>query len=136
MQQERLLPYGPFSTTTDTSLHLLLAAQDQRLGTEQDQLPCGPTGISYGNCEETETGMVRAGHAPQQSLQNHPSGHLGGWTTPWSAEEMLDGQHQRLDVPAHARTADKGLLKKSLEEDLCCIVPHVPATTQSVKELN
>ena len=20
-------------------------------------------------------------------------GHLGGWATPWSAEEMLDGQH-------------------------------------------
>ena len=29
----------------------------------------------------------------------------------WSAEEMLDGQY-------HARTADKGLLQKRLEEDL------------------
>ena len=33
-------------------------------------------------------------------------------------EEMLDGQRQRVDIPAHARTADKGLLQESLEEDL------------------
>ena len=42
-----------------------------------------------------------------------------GWATPWSAEEMLDGQHQTVDTLAHARTADKGLLQKRLEEDLC-----------------
>ena len=29
--------------------------------------------------QETETGMVRACHTPQQPLQNHSSGHLGGW---------------------------------------------------------
>ena len=29
--------------------HLLLGAQDQRLGGLQDQLPCGPTGTSSGN---------------------------------------------------------------------------------------
>ena len=39
--------------------------------------------------------------------------------TPWSAEEMLDSQHQRVDIPAHARTAHRGLLQKRLEEDLC-----------------
>ena len=32
---------------------------------------------------------------------------------------MLDGQHQRVDIPAHARTAHKGLMQKRLEEDLC-----------------
>ena len=51
--------------------------------------------------------------------KNHPSGHLGGWSTPWLAEEMLDGQHQRVDIPADATTAHKGLLQKRLEEDLC-----------------
>ena len=56
---------------------------------------------------------------PRQPLQNHPSGHLGGWATPWSVEEMLDGQHEKVDIPAHARTAHKGLLQKRLEEDLC-----------------
>ena len=37
---------------------------------------------------------------------------------PWSAEEMLDGQHRRMDIPAKARTAHKGLLQKTLEEAL------------------
>ena len=52
------------------------------------------------------------------------------------AVEMLDEQRQRVDIPAHARTAHKGLLQKRLEEGLCLIVPHVPPTTQSVKGLD
>ena len=59
---------------------------------------------SSGNCQETETCTVLACHTPRQLLQNHPSGHLGWWAKPRSAEKMLDG-HQRLEVPAHARTA-------------------------------
>ena len=39
----------------ETSPHLLLGAQDQRLGAEQDQLPCGSTGNCSGICQETET---------------------------------------------------------------------------------
>ena len=69
--------------------------------------------------KETKTHMVRAGHTQRQPLQNHPSEHLGGWATPWSAEEMLDGQHQRVEIPAHVRPAHNGLLQKILEEDLC-----------------
>ena len=61
----------------------------------------------------------------RQPLQNRPSEHLGAWATPWSAEEMLDGLQQRVDIPAHARSAYQGLLQKRLEEDLCWIVPHV-----------
>ena len=41
-------------------------------------------------------------------------------------DEMLYGQGQRLDIPAHARAAHKGLLQKRLEEDLCYIVPPLP----------
>ena len=108
----------------------------QRLRAEQDQLPWGSIGTSPGNCQEAETCMARACHTPRQPLQSHPSGHLGGWATPWSAEEKLDGQHQRVDISARARTAHKGLLQKGPEEDLCWIVPHVPPTTQSAKELN
>ena len=37
--------------------------------------------------------------------------------TPWSAEEMLDGQYQRVDILAYARSAHKSLLLKRLEED-------------------
>ena len=46
---------------------------------------------------------------------------------------MLNGQHQRVDIPAPARTAHKGLLQKRLEEDLCWIIPHVPPVIQSVR---
>ena len=63
-----------------------------KLDVEQDQLPCGATGTSSGNCRKTETHMVRACHTPQHHLQNHPSEHLGGWVMLRSAEEMLDGQ--------------------------------------------
>ena len=34
-------------------------------------------------------------------------------------KKMLDGQNQRVDIPAHARAAPKGSQQKRLEEDLC-----------------
>ena len=80
--------------------------------------------------------MVQVCHTPQQPLQNHPSGHIGRWAMPWSAEKMLDGQHQRLHILTHARTALKGLLQKRREKDLCWINPHNPLITQLVKGLN
>ena len=42
----------------------------------------------------------------------------GEWETLWLAEGMLDGQHQRVDIPARATAAHKGLLQNGLEEDL------------------
>ena len=54
--------------------------------------------------------------------KNHPSGHFGGWLMLWSAEKMLDGQLERVDISAHARTAHTGLLQKRLEEDLCLTI--------------
>ena len=64
--------------------------------------------------------LARFGHVtPRQPPQHHPSEHLGGWATPWSAEEMLVGHYPRVDIPADARTAQKGPLQKRLEEDLC-----------------
>ena len=80
------------------------------MGAEQVQLLYGPTGTSSSNCQETETCTVRTHHTPEQPLQTSPS---------WLAEEMLDGQHQRVDISAHARTPYNGLLQKRLEEDLC-----------------
>ena len=94
----------------ETSQYLLLRAQDQWLGVEQNQLPCGSTGTSSGNCQEMETCMVWACHMPRMPLKNHHSGHLGGWVMPWLAEEILDGQYQGVDTLVHARTARKGLL--------------------------
>ena len=129
----------------ETFSHLLLGAQEQWLGVEQDQLHSGSTGTSSGNCLETETCMVWACYMPEQHLQNHPSGHLWGWATLWLAKDMLDGQHQRVDVPAHAKAPHNGLLQKRLEQDLYWIVHHAPdpfpppstsTTTQSIKGLN
>ena len=34
------------------------------------------------------------------------------WAIPWSAEEMLGGQHHRVDIPAHARFAHKASCRK------------------------
>ena len=54
-------PCGPqeILLLDETCLHPLLAAQDHRLGAEQDQLPCEPTETSSGNCPETETSIIR-----------------------------------------------------------------------------
>ena len=53
----------------ETSPHLLLGAEDKRLGAEQDHLLCGSKGTSSGNCQETETCMVRACHATTASAK-------------------------------------------------------------------
>ena len=76
---------------------------------------------SYGNLQGSDMLLLLSSlcHTPRQPLQKHPSRHVGGWATPWSAEEMLDGQHQRVDIPVHDRTANNGLLQKRLKEDLC-----------------
>ena len=50
----------------------------------------------------------------------------GTLATPLSAEEMLDGLHQRVDIHVHARTAHKGLRQKRLEEDLLLNRPSGP----------
>ena len=73
---------------------------------------------SSSECQETETCIIQACYMPWQPLQNHLSGHLGRWAMPWLAEEMLDRQHQRGDIPAHARPAHSGFLQKWLEENL------------------
>ena len=65
--------------------HFLLGEQDQRLGEEQDQLPCGPTGTSSGSCREMEMHMVRACHTPQQPLQT-------SFKPPWSVGKAMVGR--------------------------------------------
>ena len=87
-------------------------------------------------CQKVEICMVQACHTPWQPLQNHPSGHLGevgdavirrgnaGWTTSKSGP------------PSPCQNCPQGPLQKSLEEDVCWIVSHVPLMTQLVKGLN
>ena len=75
-------------------------------------------------------------HMPWQFFQNCPSGHLGGWVMLQLAEEMLDVERQRVDIPTHARTAHNSLLQKRLKENICWIIQYVPLVTQSAKGLN
>ena len=63
--------------------------------------------------------MAQACYTPRQPFSKHPVWHLRGLATPWSVEEMLDGQQQRVDIPAHSKIAHKPLLQKRLEEYLC-----------------
>ena len=48
----------------ETSPHLQSAAQDHWPGAGHDQLPCGSTWTSSGNCQATEACMVSACHMP------------------------------------------------------------------------
>ena len=81
--------------------------------------------------------MVRAGHTPWQPLQNLPSRHLGWWATPWSAGDMLNGQHPWVDIPALARAANKGLAEKTERGSLlnCPSYPPPPHSPSWSRDL-
>ena len=66
-------------------------------------------------------------HQPRQLLQNHPSGHLEGWATPWSAVEMLvDNIKEWTSLPIQ-ELLTKVSCRKRLEEDPSCPThPHHP----------
>ena len=77
--------------------------------------------------------MVRACRTPRQPLQNHPSGHLGGWATSGCAEKLLDGQHQRVNIPAHAGTANKASCRKKwkwISSESSLMSPPLPRGTE------
>ena len=108
----------------EISLHLLLGAQDQRLGAQHYQLPCGSTGTSCSKCQETETCMSLAcdmSHATTASPK--PS-----FRVPWRVGDAVVGRgHARWTTsksghrcPCHNCTHGRSA------EDLCWIVPHVP----------
>ena len=61
----------------------------------------------------------------RQPLQNHSSGHLRVGDAA-VGRGMLDEQHQRVDIPAHARTAHKGFPQKRLEKGSLLHCPSCP----------
>ena len=71
------------------------------------------------SCQATETRVIREHHTARQTLETHSPRHLGGRRTTWSAETTVDGQRQRVGIPAHARTARDSLRQKRLTEVLC-----------------
>ena len=66
---------------------------------EQDQHHCESTRVHFGHCHETKTLMVWAFHAPRKSSKNILQGSLEGRDDGRSADEMLDGQCQRVKIP-------------------------------------
>ena len=124
----------------ETSLHLLLGAQDQRLGAERDRLPCGPTGTSSGNFKKTKTRMVPIyqayGHDLSKTilLGSLEGGRLRGrqrkcWINvkEWTALHMTELLTMAFRKKKKKKKTGKGsLLKNSLG----------PPTTQSVAGLN
>ena len=99
---------------TDDILHSHTGWTDQRLGGEQDQLPCGLTRISSGKSQETETRMVRACRTTADPKLSQ-SGTLEGGRQRGQQKEMLDGQRERVGIHVHARTAYNDLMQKRLE---------------------
>ena len=71
---------------------------------------------------------------PRQPLQNHPSWNLGGWVMTQLADEMLNGQRYRVDVPAHA-DADHTPTEKTGRGSLLNH-PSLPLMAQLVEGLN
>ena len=76
--------------------------------------------------------MLRVMTAFLKKKKKHRSGHFGGWATSRSAEEMLDGQHQTVDIPGYLPT--RAFSRKDWK-DVCPVVRHVRPTTRSVEGL-
>ena len=107
----------------ETSPRLLLEAQDQWLGVEQENFLAG--------LQERLLATAWFGHVTRHDILSKPS-----FRAPWRvgyavlAGEMLDGQRQRVDVSVHAtQNCLQWPPQKRLEEDLCWIVPHIPPPT-------
>ena len=66
------------------------------------------------------------GHVTRHDCLSKSSFRAPWRTTPWSAEKMLDGQHQRVDIHAHARTEHKGLLQKKTVRGSLLNLPSCP----------
>ena len=89
--------YGNEVLPQDTT-HLIQRSCYQQGSPCQDPAGNWTTRRQPDDRKETQTAGVWTCLLFIRSGQNHPSGHLGQWTTPWSVEEMLDGHRQRVDI--------------------------------------
>ena len=121
------------------SPYLLHGAQDQWLGEEQDYFPCGSTGTSSCHCQGTNTCMIRACHTSRQPLQNHFSGHLGGWATPRSAKKCwMDNTREWTSLPMQVLLTLAYCRKhwKRISADWSVMSPRRPNRSRDWIELN
>ena len=84
--------------------------------------------------------LARFGHVTRHDSLSKTilSGHLGEWATLWSAEEMMDGQHQSVGIPAPMpELLTMASCRKRLEENLSAESSLMsPPKTQLIKGLD
>ena len=102
-----------------TSPRFLLGVQDQQLVAKKDQVPCGahrnPLQATIKRRKLTWLGYVTR-HDSLFKIILQGGHHSPGWSTPRSAEVMLDGLRQRVDVRAHAGTVHNSLMQNKEEK--------------------
>ena len=85
--------------------------ENQRSRSSSGMLPPevkGATSI-WTSCTPQVRKLPWFGHVTRQETLSKTilQEHLRGGTTLWSAKEVLDGQHQRVDISVHARTVHR-----------------------------
>ena len=115
LAQIKWLPVSPPRQAADRRMDRRTDERSSRLASRQAGRQAGD--LSFMPLVTAK--MIRAHHAACQPLQNDLSGHLGRWATSPSAEQMLDGQHERIGVPATAGTAHDDLPEKTLDKNRC-----------------
>ena len=96
----------------ETSPYLLLEHKTNECMWSKSQLRLGPREPLLATVKKGK--LAWFGHVTRHDSLSKTilQGTFAECATPWSAEGMLDGQHQRVDVTTHARTVRKGLPQK------------------------
>ena len=96
----------------ETSPYLLLEHKTNECMWSKSQLRLGPREPLLATVKKGK--LAWFGHVTRHDSLSKTilQGTFAECATPWSAEGMLDGQHQRVDVTTNARTVRKGLLQK------------------------
>ena len=122
----------------EPSSYLLLRAQDQRLLRSKINFLVGPQEPLLATVKGRKLAWFR--HATRHDSSPKPSFRAVPWRLGDAVvdrKKILDGQHQRVDIPAMPEPLARARCrKKRLEENLWRIVSHVSPTIRSVKGLN
>ena len=103
----------------ETSPHLRLGAQDQKVGVGENQLHRWPTRKLLATVKRRKLLWLMHITDHDSLSKTLLQGNLGKRAMLRSAEQTLDGQRQTVDTPAHAGTVDNSRPQKRPEEGLC-----------------
>ena len=111
----------------ETSSHLLLGAQDQRLGTEQEQLPCGSTGTLLATVKRRKLAWFRHVTCHDSLSKTILQGPLEvGQRRGLRKKCWMDNIKEWTPPRPHAGTAYRGLLQKAGRESPLNRLPCPP----------